>query len=535
VKFRTWLQGAGVAILILFIFCRGLLDRPGFRRMHSPESVASLAISLSINLVLVSVIFAALGFTLRENRWKNIRLFIPPIVLAALAETIYVAATGWVSTRLWILVWLVIISLSLLLRWRWRRGDELLLQFSGALLLGLGFYCIFVVLNLLHFSMWHQAPTSIMERPVESPNKPDRPRIVWVLFDELSYRQSFGDRFQPLQMPNFDDLRKTSTLFTNVQPIINETEVAIPSILMGQSLDRVDYGSNNQLKVGAHSAPLHNFDSSRTVFALARKNGLSTGVAGWYNPYCNMLAPYVNQCYWTDELQKPSTFAARGLVLNLLQPWVLYARIFAHPRKMLSASYRARAFGDIFQPTALEKLSNLTYRLEIYQDLFSRDIQLLQASGPDFVFLHLPVPHPPGFYDRNTGRFATSGRHSYIDNLALMDKTLGQILAILRQSPRWKNTSVVICSDHSWRVYMWTGASFWTPEDQAASHGGVFDPRPFLMVHLAGQSTPATVNEPFPLLRVHDILDDLVSGKQPTFPSHRLTLSKPETSTHSPQ
>jgi hypothetical protein len=99
----------------------------------------------------------------------------------------------------------------------------------------------------------------------------------------------------------------------------------------------------------------------------------------------------------------------------------------------------------------------------------------------------------------------------------LTDRTLAELLAILQKSPRWKDTSVVICGDHSWRTFLWGGTKYWTPEDEAASHGRVFDPRPLLMVHLAGQTMPATVNEPFPLLRVHDILNDLVTGKQATF------------------
>ena len=194
--------------------------------------------------------------------------------------------------------------------------------------------------------------------------------------------------------------------------------------------------------------------------------------------------------------------------------------MIAHPIQMMSESYRKAAITRMMVPERFQRLSDPGYRTSVYLDLQQHAVELIGPSGPDFVFLHLPVPHPPGFYNRKTQQFDVSGDRSYIDNLALADKTLGQLLAILRQSPRWKDTSVVVCGDHSWRVTMWSGLRFWTQEDEAASHGGVFDPRPLLMIHLAGQTTPATVNEPFPLLGVHDILDDLVTGKQPTLRAH---------------
>jgi hypothetical protein len=519
-KLRTWLQGAGVAILILFPFCRGLLSNPGFRRMHTPGFGAILALSLVANLILVSLLWMLVGMWLRStSRWALLRLAMPALVLASLAEIIQIARTGWESTRLWLVVLVVITALTLLLRWRWRREKQMV-QLSGAVLIGLGFYCIFIIVQLLHFAMWRQLPNSTSETIPETTNRADRPRIVWILFDELSYQQVFGDRYPSLQLPNLDEFRKSSTLFANTQPIINDTEEAIPSIFLGQVITRVNYTASNQLQVGGATGTLYPFNAAGTPFALARQQGLTTGVAGWYNPYCGMLAPYLNRCYWTDELLEPSVFVQEGFWPSLLHPWALYARIFAHPWKALSKSYRARVIVDLLEPIALEKMSNLDYRARIYEDLLAHAVRLLEPSGPDFVFVHLPLPHPPGFYNRKTQQFETFGQHSYIDNLALTDKTLGQLLAILRQSPRWKNTSVVVCGDHSWRVYMWAGGTLWTPEDEAASHGGAFDPRPLLMVHLAGQTTSATVSEPFPLLKVHDILDDLVAGKHPNFPSH---------------
>jgi hypothetical protein len=515
-KFRAWLQGAGVAAIVLFPFYRGVLSSPGFLRMHTAGSAANLALSLIANLVLVSLIFALLGNWLRRSGWTWLRLMVPPLVLTSLAEIVYIAYWGWESTRVWTWVLTATLILTLLLHWRSRQRDRLLFRLSGAVLIGMGFFCILTMLQLLHLAAWRQPP-NLIARSMPSSKGMDRPRIVWILFDELSYQQVFGDRYPGLEMPNFDEFKKSSSVFTDVQPLVNSTDEAVPSMLVGQRVERVNYTSDNQLELLTSNGLLRPFDVTLTPFALARHQGLTTGVAGWYNPYCSILDPYLNRCYWTDEFPDQPLIGHIRFWPNALHPWRVYAAVFAHPVRMMSKSYRKTIITEIMVPETFEKLSNPNYRVLVFRDLRQHAMELLQPSGPDFVFVHLPVPHPPGFYNRKTQQFDISGDRSYIDNLALADKTLGQLLAILRRSPRWNDTSIVMCGDHSWRTFMWPGLRYWTPEDEAASHGGVFDSRPLLMVHLAGQTTPATMNEPFPLLRVHDILNDLVTGKQPTF------------------
>ncbi len=101
---------------------------------------------------------------------------------------------------------------------------------------------------------------------------------------------------------------------------------------------------------------------------------------------------------------------------------------------------------------------------------------------------------------------------SYLDNLALADKTLGRIMAQLEQSPRWKDTTVIVQGDHSWRVMLWDGLPAWTDEDDQAARGG-FDPRPALLIHNAGQTQPGTDGDARSLLFVHEALEDVLSGR----------------------
>ena len=40
------------------------------------------------------------------------------------------------------------------------------------------------------------------------------------------------------------------------------------------------------------------FDAHATLFSDAQRLGWTTGVVGWYNPYCRILAGTLNYCYW---------------------------------------------------------------------------------------------------------------------------------------------------------------------------------------------------------------------------------------------
>ncbi len=106
---------------------------------------------------------------------------------------------------------------------------------------------------------------------------------------------------------------------------------------------------------------------------------------------------------------------------------------------------------------------------------------MLDDSAATFVFLHMPVPHPGGIYDRLHKMLtirASSYTSSYIDNLALADIYLAHVRDLLQQRGDWDSSTIVILGDHSWRTsFLWSKSDWWTAEDQAASHGAEYDRR----------------------------------------------------------
>jgi len=155
-------------------------------------------------------------------------------------------------------------------------------------------------------------------------------------------------------------------------------------------------------------------------------------------------------------------------------------------------------------------------RYHTHIDLQQHTLELLHTDQADLVFLHMSVPHSPNIWSRIHDNYTQFCDSSYLDNLALADRTLGNIVAELQTSPRWKDTTLIVEGDHSWRVYLWDWLPAWTDEDDAASHDD-FDPRPALLIHQPGQTQPGTDSLAWPLLNVHSVVEQTLHGQPVTY------------------
>jgi membrane-anchored protein YejM (alkaline phosphatase superfamily) len=135
---------------------------------------------------------------------------------------------------------------------------------------------------------------------------------------------------------------------------------------------------------------------------------------------------------------------------------------------------------------------------------------LIENNQIRFVFLHLPVPHPPGIYDRQRHLLRSGG--TYLDNMALADDSLGELLQEIDATPSASQTTVIVSSDHSWRIPAWRHARFWSAEEERAS-GGRFDERPVLLIHFPGQKSGNDTHAALPEMLEHDMIADMLRGR----------------------
>lgn len=350
--------------------------------------------------------------------------------------------------------------------------------------------CIVWMLPQLVYMAVRPEPHDVQKfvRTVSPARAPQR-RVVWILFDELSQDQTFDHRQPGMSLPQLDQFRSQSVMFSDVQPAGYYTENVVPSLLWGKVITgiRSDLSGNFIVKT---SNRWQRFPTKQSLFADAQRDGWSTGVAGWANPYCRTYGASLDWCAWVKSSGIDGNYSReKSLWWNVNAPIMRTEAKLAGRRNPIPADDKLRAAE--------------------YGDLMRWSHELIDDGNIGFVFLHLPLPHPSGFYNRKTGQIGVHG--SYLDNLALTDRTLGELMRWISQTPLASQTTVIVCSDHSWRVKLWNRTSAWTKEDEEAS-GGRFDPRPVLMVHFPGETAPKVVGEPFAAIREHDLVESLLHG-----------------------
>jgi len=498
-------QSLGLASLILVTNYGDLLGGGADVRMHTPFPLAQLCFAHIADLLLLALLLFLLLTSFARTRfypWLCLLLAIavPPYLLQRTQSiNSFDLIEGMVA--LFLVLWTAVVLLLLLRFAKWYRR---LMRTGSFVTAALALFALASIAQLLWVAAWRPAPNqiaAIWNQPSQPPRQ--HPLIVWIVFDELSYNQLFEHRAPNLALPNFDALRAQSTLFTNTQSIGIHTVNVIPSLLTGRLVDGVRYTFHNRLWVHhADGSGRQLIDGASSVFGEAVQSGWRTAAVGWYNPYCSIYAPDIQDCYWTDhDMQDGPISQSATLAANIVSPLHQLAVELISP---------ARADRDL---CAFDlRLRHLTQI-----DLQQHALQILRADQADFVFLHLSLPHSPNTWSRAQNTFTNQCGSSYLDNLALTDRVLGQLLAALQSSPRWGQTTLIVQGDHGWRTQIWRGLPAWTEEDEVASRG-IFDPRPALLIHQPAQSTPQTVSTPWPILQVHSVVQQILRSQSPTLP-----------------
>ncbi len=128
-----------------------------------------------------------------------------------------------------------------------------------------------------------------------------------------------------------------------------------------------------------------------------------------------------------------------------------------------------------------------------------------------FLFVHFPVPHPFAIYDSRRGDFTLSKSTSYFDNLALVDRTVGELRSKLEKAGLWDSTSILITSDHGLRPDLWRGHYNWTPETERLAGNTQSEIVPFI-VKLDGQDRGMIYEKPFSAVVTGDLCLAILGG-----------------------
>ena len=497
---KKFCQSIGLASVVFVANYGDLLGGGDNIRMHEPFPLRSMIAAQIADIFILGLLIFLILIALQHTRFYGrlkllIAIVVPPYLLyCTQGVPLFVARPA-----LLLVLAAVSAGFLLFLRKKFPRWYANILRIGDAAGIFTAVFAALSICQLLLIAHWKPGPQQLTAAWASSPQPPrDHPLLVWIVFDELSHDQLFDHRAPGLHLPTFDALRSQSTLFTNVQPVSYKTVEVIPSLLTGHPVDDFRYRFDNTFLVhnaGQHG--WHKITGAQSVFYDARQNGWRTAVVGWYNPYCAIYGDAIDQCYWRNLDSVGGVPGRRESFWRMTySPFPQLVKEIAAPKHVIQEACDA----------------GVVEHRNTHIDLQQHAVQLLKTDQADFIFLHLAIPHSPSIWNRAANRYADTCGSSYIDNLALTDRALGDLLQILHASPRWKDTTLIVEGDHSWRVKLWNSAPSWTAEDEAASHS-VFDPRPALLVHQAGQTQPQTNSTAWPLVQIHDVVEEVVNGQ----------------------
>jgi hypothetical protein len=216
--------------------------------------------------------------------------------------------------------------------------------------------------------------------------------------------------------------------------------------------------------------------------------GVNAAMAGWHHPYCRVLGDQLVDCLALPSFHSTAALAdearaSRDGVWKTV-PW-LFQRQFMNLRDMFS-------LGD--EPGA-GRLRDEEIQSGQQQQYFQiRDRAYRDAADPriDLVLVHVPSPHLLPIYNRREGNFHLDGRQDYFDNVALVDRTLGELRRAIEKAGLSDRTSLLITADHGLRPEAWVGRIGWTEELDRLTERQPPETVPFIL-KLAGQKQPVRV------------------------------------------
>ena len=328
------------------------------------------------------------------------------------------------------------------------------------------------------------------------------PRLLILLFDEFDQGLAFERRPKSVSLPQLDRLRQTSIFGTNAYPAARETIAAIPAMITGRRVLATKPVDATRLLLTFEGGRSRFWGDEPTLFSKAASTGHRVGLAGWYHPYCRTLPNTFVECCWEQGLieesfNQPDLLKGSANVLRRLYPLLTANGYLGIPRTVPLLA------DDVVAARELQ--------LQSYRSILRASLKMVADPKLDLIFIHWPIPHPFGIYNRRTDTIGTDASNDYLDNLELVDHTLALIREALESSRTWDSTALLVTGDHSFRKEIWKDPPWF--DNSVHLFGEIENPRVPFLLKLPDQETGMRFDGSFNLVMVHDIGLALLGGE----------------------
>jgi hypothetical protein len=337
-------------------------------------------------------------------------------------------------------------------------------------------------------------------------------RVLWIIFDEMDFRLSFSNRPSSVKLPAFDQLRNESVFAQNAYPPGGDTVLSLPSLITGRLVSWSHRTTANELMLTfADDNKTVPWSAQPSVFSRARTMGLNSALVGWYHPYCRIIGSSLTKCSW-------------GIASTGFLPDKAMANLVSRSRDVPVTTAMFRIAEGALLPRSLRiflasREGSLwrKYDLENYLNIQREALALVRDPNLQMIFLHYPIPHPPGIYDRSRHDFSLGSTSDYLDNLELADRVLSELRQEMEEAGLWESTTVLISSDHRLRAdRVWQRHFIWQSpftEVDPIVLNSVKDERVPFVLKLAGEKQGLSYEPPFNTVLSQDLILGLLTGE----------------------
>jgi hypothetical protein len=336
-----------------------------------------------------------------------------------------------------------------------------------------------LVLYTVASSAYYRHPPVVREAAVTAGAPSNCNSVVALLFDELSFAYLYDGNAVKPAYPALRALAGTSTQYLHVTAPGHETLVSLPGYLAVRHFDdvKVEAGTLVDVDSAGRAAPF-SARAEDSLFAGARRLGLSTEMAGYYLPYCDLLGDLVDTCRslsFYNVARLDAGFSPLDAIRTTLVLW---------PRQF--------PFGLLKNPPFARLQRGLVDNLIA----FAR--RPLPSSRPVFRFVHFSIPHLPfvfaaAGFDPPFNPLRTSPDDAYVAQIGYVDRLVGELTAQMKREGSFERTTLIVFSDHGFRF---------GGQENNPMH------IPFIVKH-AGQTSRGDVVDD---LRAEELLRDTVAG-----------------------
>ncbi|MCX6927860.1 MAG: sulfatase-like hydrolase/transferase [Verrucomicrobia bacterium] len=276
-----------------------------------------------------------------------------------------------------------------------------------------------------------ESPRAQLPGKAVEPGYVAKNRVIWIVFDEWDQAAIFDRRPAGVKLPVLDDFVKHSLVATQVFPPAGDTLLSLPALLIGRPVSAAEVRGDSELRLKyAGDNEWRDFRSSDNIIIEMLRAGKKVAVLGWFHPYGRILPASPN----------------------------LTARSWGHCwYQGFRGSNVVSAVAAQYRFLAVPRDRSMTSR-DNYAEMQAAALAAVADPSIDFILLHYGIPHTPGIYDPTEHRLSAMLRPNtagYYGNLALADRTLGELLISVAKAGLRVSTAFILTSDHWWRLAPW--------------------------------------------------------------------------------